>query len=323
MLIIRLIILLVIVSPITVLANSELKPSVTVSTQQNNQNPAKNTSEQSYKDKYSSKHFKTTLKEIVSQYQNQNTKNKGDQDHYWYDTFLNHPTEWLMVLFNLLLVVVTGFLVCYTFRLWKATAGLWDVADKQLTEIKASVIVADEAAKAANRSAQLAEDAMISGQRAFMFINNVIPIKTNTSLDNGRSINWKITLEWKNTGNTPTKHMLCHANFNYFPEGIPDDYDYPDLMQEKPRKVIVGPKGFICHTIIIPFPVVYHPHLIIYMWAWADYNDVFKDTPRHRTEYCWKVKMLETGVPQFDVFGKHNGHDDECYRKPSPYTPPT
>jgi hypothetical protein len=211
------------------------------------------------------------------------------------------------------------------FQLWLTifTGGLVIVGGIQCYIIFYTLKETQIAADAATKAAKVAEDAMISGQRAFVFIKDIIPIKTNSSLDNGRSFNWQITIEWQNMGNTPTKHMLCHTNFHYFPEGFPDDFDYSDVRQEKPRRVVIGPKGTIRHTVIIPFPVIFHPHLCIYMWSWADYNDVFKDTLRHRTEYCWEVKMLKSGIPQFDVYGKHNGHDDECYRKPSPYTPPT
>ncbi|MDO9530757.1 MAG: hypothetical protein Q7O12_01310 [Deltaproteobacteria bacterium] len=231
--------------------------------------------------------------------------------------------EWVDLHSDFVTAAATATIAFFTLTLWIATKKLWKVSFQQSKDMKISLAIAQEAADAANRSAQLAEDAMISGQRAFVFIKDVIPIKTTSSLDNGRSFNWKITIEWQNMGNTPTKHMLCHTNFNYLPEGFPDDFDYPDVMQEKPRRVVIGPKGIVRHTVIIPFPVVFHPHLCVYMWSWADYNDVFKDTLRHRTEYCWEVKMLKSGVPQFNIYGKHNGHDDECYHKPSPYTPPT
>jgi hypothetical protein len=39
------------------------------------------------------------------------------QKHYWYDTFSQHPTEWLLVLFTLILAA-------YTARLYYATAAL-------------------------------------------------------------------------------------------------------------------------------------------------------------------------------------------------------
>ncbi len=43
------------------------------------------------------------------------TAEKGD----WYDTFSAHPTEWLLVLFNLFLVAFTGLLWRSTDKLWK------------------------------------------------------------------------------------------------------------------------------------------------------------------------------------------------------------
>ena len=61
------------------------------------------------------------------------------------------------------------------------------------------------------------------------------------------------------------------------------------------------------------------------VWGWVDYNDVFPDTARHRTEFCHEVIVI--GDPRNPAhitlrgYGQFNGADDECYRLPAPYVP--
>lgn len=146
MLIIRVILLLIFLLPVNGLTNGESQTSIPISTQQNNQNPSESSIKQADKDKNGSESLKTPNVEVITQPRNQETQQPRSQKHHWYDTFLNHITDWLIAIFS-------GLLVLFTYRLWKATAGLWDVTDKQLTEIKASVAIADKTADAAKKSA--------------------------------------------------------------------------------------------------------------------------------------------------------------------------
>ena len=59
----------------------------------------------------------------------------------------------------------------------------------------------------------------------------------------------------------------------------------------------------------------------LYIYGWVDYNDIFKDTARHRTEYC--VRITVPGEPElpsvsnihFLMHREHNGMDEECMRE--------
>jgi hypothetical protein len=56
----------------------------------------------------------------------------------------------------------------------------------------------------------------------------------------------------------------------------------------------------------------------LYVWGWAEYDDVFEGTPRHRTEFCHKWSV--GGDPRnptrvshrYAVHDKYNGADEEC-----------
>jgi hypothetical protein len=64
------------------------------------------------------------------------------QEGHWYEIFSDHPTDWLLVLFN-------GILAAFTVRLFYA-------ADEQSRDMKASVAVAQKAAESADLSAKAA-----------------------------------------------------------------------------------------------------------------------------------------------------------------------
>jgi hypothetical protein len=57
------------------------------------------------------------------------------------------------------------------------------------------------------------------------------------------------------------------------------------------------------------------------LWGWAEYNDIFEGTPRHRTEFCADVlvspdqKAADFGIT-LAVCPKYNGADDEAMKKP-------
>lgn len=64
----------------------------------------------------------------------------------------------------------------------------------------------------------------------------------------------------------------------------------------------------------------------VFIWGWADYDDIFDATPRHRTEFCCRVVVIPQNPAQmmvrFETYRMHNGYDDDCFREPSPYAQP-
>ena len=63
----------------------------------------------------------------------------------------------------------------------------------------------------------------------------------------------------------------------------------------------------------------------IYVYGWVEYNDVFPDTPRHRTEFCSQIVRVgdylrAEGVPLgLHSYEQYNGADDECLFKVMTY----
>ena len=178
--------------------------------------------------------------------------------------------------------------------------------------------------------------ALIATQRAFVFV------KTQKFEPVGNDFIFLV--EWENSGTTPTRRCLTHNSWKYFPKRVPPKYQFPDLGAngkpvKKPERIptFIGPKG-----ITLGGMNVVGSHFVnqvvqgkgeLLAWGWIDYDDVFGGR-RHRTEYCLiaQVKAAETiaspdgqvhiaATITFKNYRVHNGAEDECMKKPSPYYP--
>jgi preprotein translocase subunit SecG len=135
---------------------AESQASIPVSTQQNNQNPPEGSNQQADKDKNTGESLKAPPKEVISQRQNYESRSNGNQKHKWYNTFLNHLTDWLLALFS-------GLLVLFTYRLSKATIKLWETSQQQSNAMERSIAEANRTALAMQR---IADSMAISTQAA-------------------------------------------------------------------------------------------------------------------------------------------------------------
>jgi hypothetical protein len=57
-----------------------------------------------------------------------------------------------------------------------------------------------------------------------------------------------------------------------------------------------------------------------YLWGWIEYNDVFQNTPRHRTEYGYRIIAGAGASSDHIVIGntptaQHNAADKECFHQ--------
>jgi hypothetical protein len=162
--------------------------------------------------------------------------------------------------------------------------------------------------------------ALIATNRAFVFVKdcNVSPV------DGGSTGSmWNVDFLLENTGNTPTKKMIAPIVWMAFPVKIPDDFYLADINpKEKKNFKLIGPRQVITASAEeLPVGVLVdasHGAHRILAWGWAEYNDVFKGMPRHRTEFCFEIKV----APDFSkrgkyavepvLYHKHNGADEEC-----------
>ncbi len=207
--------------------------------------------------------------------------------------------------FSLCLVFFTGILAA--------------VAIFQFFVLRYTLRETQRVANAAIKGAEVAENAMIHGQRAYVFVKRFYR-QINAALNIA-----DICVVLENTGETPVKHMMCGFDYISFTGDIPPDFEFPDTLT--PEYGIIGRKATLDIRVLMPFTVfkdTFEKKHRTYIYGWIDHNDVFPNTPRHRTEFCHEIIFPKTGSRtfNFNIYGKYNGSDDECYRKPSPYTPP-
>jgi hypothetical protein len=216
----------------------------------------------------------------------------------------------------------------FTFVLSVSTIGLWIVtwqaSASQARDMKASIA-------AAEKSADIAREAMIAGERAFVFATGVVPFwekDTTTNL-----YHWRFRPNWKNSGDTPTKRMTMHSRCMLRAAPLPSRFDFNYPTTEIGTALIppntetgggLAPRA--------PAPAISPQDILdvqsgqkfLYFWGWAKYYDVFPGTPQHITRFCWQVLALGDAlaydpavVPQNLTFPnihhtEGNCADDEC-----------
>lgn len=162
-------------------------------------------------------------------------------------------------------------------------------------------------------------------QRAFLF-----EMVTFADRPNG---NVEMRVTWENSGATPTKHALHRFNVCIIDEkDWPIKRDFPDQPSiqgtEDEGPFVLGPKAQSFQFFDIPKDAIVdmlNGRKFGYVWGWADYNDIFRCTKRHRTEYCYRIHVTTIGSAVTFAAGRignFNGADDECYRQPAPYVRP-
>jgi hypothetical protein len=173
------------------------------------------------------------------------------------------------------------------------------------------------------RLAQTAERHYREVERAFVHID-VGEAEETTGRDGGPL--FRIEIRCTNNGTTPTRHGLSHVSWHHFSEGGPDAISFNDLWitkATKPLGIAVGPKGSINLSVLeIPKADIFKNPGSVFVWGWVDYNDIFEDSLRHRTEFCFELERIDRGVKveiRYRNYRLHNGYDDECYRLPALY----
>lgn len=144
------------------------------------------------------------------QVQHNNREKKGD----WYSAFREHPTDWLLVLFNGLLVV--------------STVALFLSAEK-------SAEAAKEAAKATRKSVELAERSADLQLRAYL---TVLP-GTFFEFDPQKRLVFRYHVE--NSGETPAYNVRHRASIALVANPLPDDHTFPEIPTTEGKTFL--PKG--------------------------------------------------------------------------------
>jgi len=211
------------------------------------------------------------------------------------------------------LAIATGGLVI-------AVIGLWYTAAQQSRQLKQALETAQRSASAAELTVKTMEATAERQQRAYVFVKQ---IDADAKPHANGQIRHVLRIVWENTGATPTRHMAMSVNWGQFQPDIPADFHFPDGKQEPsvlgPRQTVETWLTDIANDTLVNAAQSSHK---LYVWGWVEYNDVFANTQRHRTEFCFRVMVHgdpRTAQCSFGIsrHAKYNATDDDCVKKPS------
>lgn len=214
-----------------------------------------------------------------------------------------------------------------------ATVGLLFAAVFQSRDMKASIAAAQRNAEAANKSAVIAETALLKLERPFVFVKEI-------TIDAERGLSWRaasgeiipgaiitanLSAVFENSGQTPAVKVIY--NFNCANIGPLEAEKFMLSDKGLPSRAVIGPKA-VLQTVPKPLSARTLQEMADkkenwFLWGWIDYDDIFPNSPRHRTEFCFSI--IATKTPMGEIFlrfpphDEGNATDDDCRHKPSPY----
>jgi hypothetical protein len=144
-----------------------------------------------------------------------------------------------------------------------------------------------------------------------------------------------MVLPWQNTGVTPAMNGKSVVSWKTFPSpnGIPDNFTYPDQVQVEPRQFEIPPREFGSGTMDVPIEwiqVTKDKTVRMFIYGWITYDDIFKGrpegskvTPRHLSEFCDEITNIKSAPDditdpaanitwELSLCQEHNCTDDRC-----------
>lgn len=196
------------------------------------------------------------------------------------------------------------------------TISLWVMTFLQARDVRAAVRAVEAASAAAKASTALAQRALVLTQRATVVAGEPTAIWLRDVGE--RLVGCRLFVTWHNVGTTPTRDMVT-AIAGLATEKPPLQTSALPKANARRQPAIVGPNAKINSAYVnLPIGLVTDilQHRAHYLFAgWAEYNDVFESTPRHRVEFCYwleiegdlEAQQLEA---RFHLHGRHNRHCD-------------
>lgn len=168
-------------------------------------------------------------------------------------------------------------------------------------------------ADAAHSAASTAREALVTGQRAYVF----------NSFQQKQEGNFlKIIVRLENNGETPTRYMMMHmSQSGVMDKPLPHDFGFPNTWEDGIDhggiKVTVAAKSSINGIeMLVPISQLQKSPAYLYVWGWATYYDAFENTPPHILQFCddfsvHPIPYVQT-LESADACYRHNCVDDAC-----------
>ncbi|HWY62738.1 MAG TPA: hypothetical protein VNW15_12630 [Rhizomicrobium sp.] len=161
--------------------------------------------------------------------------------------------------------------------------------------------------------------------RAYVFMDNNRMDWLHHPANPANITAYRLSLVWKNSGQTPAKRVRTWISTKTFPVGTtPESLNFSDLGEYSGVSGPMGPGELIHGRIELPIADVlaaWNRAQDLYYWAWIEYDDAFSGTKRHRTEICSLLNInsnpttptIENPIKYHSSFKTaFNAYDAEC-----------
>jgi hypothetical protein len=215
---------------------------------------------------------------------------------------------------------LTAWLVGFTGVLAFSTIGLWWVtrqgAARQSSDMQAAL--------------EHARQSLTAIERAFVAFDkiSIVTISSRSGI-----VDYRISLNVVNSGRTPARAYTSHVNLAVFDGPIPSNFRFPDREPHEQRAESVLTPQMITVLQIDLFiqdaVAAFERRKTPLIYGWIEYNDIFPDSRRHRTEFCMLVEVFADprevpiviqgpGIPIVSArpWGRYNRQDDDCLYRP-------
>jgi len=253
-----------------------------------------------------------------------NNNAKTQPKKSWLRRALSEPNaaDWIIAAFTIVIGVVGIFQ-------WRVIRGQLKVIEDGGADTHELAVQAKNQAIETGKANDLAKDALIKVQRAFVIVHRIPNIRAVIGDDGIPYYEFSFSVE--NSGTTPTRNYTAHINWMRYAKAMPHNFLFPDAWGKGvphdntfpvigPRETTDFPVGLIPKSDV---DAVHAHRLHIYIYGWIRYNNVFDGTPQHVTKFSYEVvsggakarllnegwtesiKLVGTG-PRFNCF------DEEC-----------
>lgn len=138
---------------------------------------------------------------------------------------------------------------------------------------------------------------------------------------------YKFTVNWVNSGGTPTKVVTMQSNVAVSADAPHKGFDFDSLPQSEKTEYVFGPKAGIQSPVeffhLSDMEALAAGRYHVFLWGWAIYHDIFGDTPVRLSEYCilavnprWTKPDHADPATDFAVdfspCPTHNCYDEDC-----------
>ncbi|BAM91093.1 hypothetical protein S58_51140 [Bradyrhizobium oligotrophicum S58] len=217
--------------------------------------------------------------------------------------------------------IATAFIAWFTLSLRQSTDKLWEAGERQIA-------IANVSAETAQRAAVTAERALTVVERAFIMISDISIV---TISQYHTIIVHRINVNVLNSGRTPARNYVSCVNLVVV-DDLPHDFRFADRTHDGLVAGVIGPQSrtyFQVDVFIQDALATHEGRKKTFIYGWMEYDDIFPDSARHRTEFCVSVEVFTdprvmpeviSGHPASVLtvrpYGRYNAYDEDCLYRP-------